>query len=271
MNSQIFSKVAVDGGPAAKRRKHSDKIPSLSNPEIAGVLHAMAEPLLEDESLESRCNGLANKDSNPFDPLGSSTSFPEDCTLPDNQKRDVVKLQRCIFSLGTCDNMSELISALEQTSLSAHAFQPVYQHKGIANRSTLYQRLKAAACEQIHPDHCSDVYINMDVVVWDQVRQKWGRPVVVYTLQYNRWIPDIVMKERVDGITEHAFKNKRVTLEAVTLSRVLASPGKTLWQRQDCGAGSLWLAKGADVRLLPGVHAVSSAIERSSEGQWRDI
>jgi len=255
VNSQIFSKVAVDGGPAAKRRKHSDKIPSLSNPEIAGVLHAMAEPLLEDESLESRFERLANKDSKPLD------GFPEDCTLPDNQKRDVVKLQRCIFSLGTCDNMSELISALEQTSLSAHAFQPVYQHKGKANRSTL----------QIQIDQHSDVYINMDVVVWDQVRKKWGRPISVYTFYHNRWMPDIVTEERVDGIRKHAFKNKRVTLEAVTLSRVLASPGKTLWQRQDCGAGSLWSASGADVRLLPGVHAVSSAIERSSEGQWRDI
>ena len=127
----------------------------------------MAEPLLEDESLESRCNGLANKDSNPFDPLGSSTSFPEDCTLPDIHKKDVVELKRRIFSLGTCDNMSELISALEQTSLSAHAFQPVYQHKGKANRSTL----------QIQIDQHSDVYINMDVVVWDQVRKKWGRPI----------------------------------------------------------------------------------------------
>jgi hypothetical protein len=276
VNSQIFSKVAVDGGPVAKRRKPSDKIPSLSAPEIAGVLHAMVEPILEDESLESRINGLANEDWTPCE------TFPKDCTHPKTRNQNVVELQTCIFSLGACNNMSELISALGQTSLSAHAFQPVYQHKGIAKRSTLFLRLKAENCEQIHIDQRTDVYINMDVVVWDQVRKKWGRPISVYTSSHNRWMPDIVRggdggwssmvsEERVDGIREHAFKNKRLTLEAVTLSRVLARSGTTLWQRQDCRADSVWQAVGADVCVLPGVHAVSSAIERSSEGEWRDI
>ena len=257
------AEVAVAGEPARKKRKKGDKADTLSTPEVAGVLHALAEPLVADAAFEQKVEGLVDIDTRPLD------GFPEDCAPPNPKDGDVAALTSCIASLGACDNLSELISALEKTSRCAHAFQPVYKHKGKGNRSTLYLRLQAAGCEQAPMDQHSDMYINMDAVVWDQKQKRWGRPISTYSWQYNKWMPDIVAEEKVAGIRRHAFKDKRVALEAVTFSSVLASSGKTLWQLTDLGEHSMWSASGTDVRMLPGTHAVSSIIARRDEGEWR--
>ena len=175
-----------------RRRKAASKEVDLTDAEWAGILHTLAESVVNDKSIENQVADIALEEGKPLS-TALPDGFPEDVRPPpDIPAGAALELVASLMALGSRNDFTEVTRGMCAVSKCANNFAPIFKHKGLGNRSTLFSRLKAASCEgEAVIDGTHETYLNLDVVCWDFETSSWGRPVNTFSFVPNKWQVDV--------------------------------------------------------------------------------
>ncbi|CAK0880264.1 unnamed protein product, partial [Prorocentrum cordatum] len=247
-----------DAEPPRKKRRRKAAAASGTDPVLQGSDQAAALQALADDAV---LGPIEDRDAGVLVPREES---PVSCAQPTEDSVDL--LMRRLGALERVESLPNLQGALRDLGEAANAFQPQFKHKGLGNRSTLFKRLQMSCLASVEGLDGADRYVNYDVVCFDARARAWGRVVSTFEKVRNKWVVDLDDADKVQAMKAKALKDRRLLLESVHFSADTASEPHAVWVTSR--EYRAWTASGGDVCMLPGTHAVVSAVENAEMESW---